>query len=228
MKTSYEITTTGAQGRSAPFIDSEALARELDDARKATLADPDASKPMKLSVGGLKGMVALVTTNIHHLARNCRKNHDDLEARIGELEAEVKALKETVSLTVEAACAKWTIDFERRAYDTWMREIDRLPKPKDGKDGLSVDDFDIGLDGHTLTLSLKSGERTITRKLHVPFPLYRGTYKYKSAYEPGDAMTYGGNLWICLKSTIKAPPSDCWQLAIRKGKDGKDLRQEEQ
>lgn len=50
---------------------------------------------------------------------------------------------------------------------------------------------------------------------------YRGTYE-SGAYETLDAVTWGGNLWICKEATESKPGENGhWQLAVRKGRDGR-------
>ena len=43
------------------------------------------------------------------------------------------------------------------------------------------------------------------------------------AYATGDAITWGGSLWIALRDNTEKPESgDAWQLAVKKGRDGRD------
>jgi integrin beta 3 len=59
--------------------------------------------------------------------------------------------------------------------------------------------------------------------------IYRGVFDGRT-YEPGDNVTWGGNLWICigttsLKPDFTAESAKYWTLAVkegRRGKDGKD------
>jgi polyhydroxyalkanoate synthesis regulator phasin len=43
-------------------------------------------------------------------------------------------------------------------------------------------------------------------------------------FEPGDLVSSGGSLWACMKDTSTRPSMDneFWQLAVRKGRDGKN------
>jgi len=45
---------------------------------------------------------------------------------------------------LEAHLAKWELEFERRAWDVLQKAIDKIPPPRDGKDGLPGKD---GIDG---------------------------------------------------------------------------------
>ncbi len=45
---------------------------------------------------------------------------------------------------------------------------------------------------------------------------YRGTYQRADEYRIGDAVTYGGALWIALECTRETPgKSNAWQLASK-------------
>lgn len=125
---------------------------------------------------------------------------------------------------LQAATATWQLEFERRATDTLRAAIEKIPEPvngKDGRDGLSPDDFEVKIDGRILTFALRCGEHVVTRELKVPWPLDKGIYRSGSSYEQGDTVTFGGSVWIALKDTRESPPSDSWRLCVKKGKDGK-------
>ena len=50
---------------------------------------------------------------------------------------------------------------------------------------------------------------------------YLGTW-VKGNYEPGNAVTHDGSLWICVAPTKGRPgPSAGWRLAVKKGQDAK-------
>jgi len=96
---------------------------------------------------------------------------------------------------------------------------------RDGKDGLSIEDFDIALkDGRTLEISLKCGDRVVTKSTRLDIPLDRGTFKPGNAYQKGDGVTYGGSWWIAQADTAESPgtESKAWRLAVKRGRDGKD------
>ena len=55
-----------------------------------------------------------------------------------------------------------------------------------------------------------------------------GVWKEGASYVPGDAVTLGGSLFIAQCSTTAKPgKSDDWRLAVKRGSDGRDARQEE-
>ncbi len=128
---------------------------------------------------------------------------------------------------LEAEIAKGLVDLERRATDTLQRAVDRIPAPKDGingKDGLSLDDFDASLDGRDLSLSMRCGETVVTRTLKLAIPIYRGTFQSGQKSQANDVYTFGGALWMAKGDTDTKPPSEDWRLMVQRGRDGKDLR----
>ena len=59
----------------------------------------------------------------------------------------------------------------------------------------------------------------------IPAMVYKGVWKESNgAYKKGHTVTQSGSLWVCLKATDTKPgSSDDWQLAAKRGTDGKDL-----
>lgn len=101
-------------------------------------------------------------------------------------------------------------------------------KGEPGRDGLTLTDFDTELseDGRFLTFSMENEGAKITHRLQLPTMIYRGGYKEGITYLEGDTVTFGGSLWCCSAETTEKPVEgrDCWRLAARKGRDGKDAK----
>lgn len=55
---------------------------------------------------------------------------------------------------------------------------------------------------------------------------YVGVYQDGKAYEPGELVTWAGSCWHCNEATRTRPGdgSPAWTLAVKRGRDGKDLR----
>jgi hypothetical protein len=56
---------------------------------------------------------------------------------------------------------------------------------------------------------------------------YKGVFKPGETYVPGNFISAGGSLWHCNTPTDERPGSggEAWTLAVKRGRDGKDLRQ---
>lgn len=94
-----------------------------------------------------------------------------------------------------------------------------------GLDGLGFDDLSVDFDGErTLTVRFQKGEKVKEFPLVLRIPLYRGVFEARK-HLAGDSVTYQGSLWIAKRDTEDKPyPSDDWQLAVKRGRDGKDGR----
>lgn len=96
---------------------------------------------------------------------------------------------------------------------------------KDGRDGFSLDDFGAELKdgGRILVLSLRAGERTVSRELKMPTMIHRGVYR-AGEYQEGDCVTFAGSTWHAVQDTKEAPggKSTHWRLIVKRGADGKD------
>lgn len=112
-----------------------------------------------------------------------------------------------------------------RVIDTGIRDG---AKGDPGRDALTLSDFDTELsaDGRILTLCLENGEMSVRHELQLPVMIYRGGYKEGVEYVEGDTVTFGGSLWCCSAPTTDKPIEgrECWRLAARKGRDGKDAK----
>lgn len=97
---------------------------------------------------------------------------------------------------------------------------------KDGRDGFSLEDFDIALEGRTLTLRFIRGDLKVERQVRIPFPQDCGVYQTQEKYEKGDGVTFGGSFWLAQvdEPTDKPGTSEQWRLAVKRGRDGKDAR----
>lgn len=110
-----------------------------------------------------------------------------------------------------------------------VEKIDALPKPKDGKDGFSLKDFDATLmdDGRTVLLSFEQGDQSYKVELGFPVMIYRGVFRDGETYAKGDTATWGGSLWHCdVDGTVEKPDSaeKHWTLVAKRGRDGKDVK----
>lgn len=99
---------------------------------------------------------------------------------------------------------------------------------KDGQDGLGFEDCTPSYDAETreVVLTWQHGERSKSVRIPVEIPRYRGIYSRGESYQSGDSVTFSGSYWIASKDTKAVPgapdaESRAWQLAVKKGADGK-------
>lgn len=91
-----------------------------------------------------------------------------------------------------------------------------------GKDGLGFEDMEFitGEDGRPVA-KFQRGE--IVKSIALPCIIDRGPYRSGETYQKGDAVSYGGGLWIAQDVTSEKPDGGSgWRLAVKKGRDGKD------
>lgn len=157
---------------------------------------------------------------------------DALRAHLGELVKDIQLpavpTVDEVAATFERRFSDLTLSWERQARDTFDKAADRMPVPKDGRDALALESFDMSIaeDGRTVTVKLQAGETLIEKSVKIPAVIDRGVYSSEGSYEKGDGTTYGGCYWIAQKDAPEGVPggSTDWRMAVKKGRDGKDLR----
>lgn len=95
---------------------------------------------------------------------------------------------------------------------------------KDGRDGFGFDDMDACVldDDRTIELSFRRGDEEKCFTFKWPTVIYRGVW-HEGAFSAGDAVTWGGSVWIAEKDTNAKPDAadSGWKLAVKKGRDGK-------
>lgn len=136
----------------------------------------------------------------------------------------VESVIASVSASFERRFSDMQLSWERQARDTFEKAIDRMPIPKDGvngKDALPIEAISIEQDERNVVIKLGDVERTI--KLDTVID--RGVWR-DGDYEKGDATTYGGSLWIAQVDNPDGAPgtNKDWRLSVKKGRDGRDLR----
>ncbi len=102
---------------------------------------------------------------------------------------------------------------------------------KDGRDGQhgTIDNIKAVYDGErTLTLSAKDGTPIDGGVIYLTgLLLDRGVYTQLRAYEAGDVVSYGGNIWIAQEATSAVPgrpgaAARAWRLSVKAGRDGRE------
>jgi hypothetical protein len=166
----------------------------------------------------------------HHIPQPVKGDKGDPGER-GESVDMAAVIAEVTRLT-ESNFAKWALDFERRALDrvdAFLRAIEKPRDGVDGKDGLGFDDLRNvkaeQIDDRIVRISVQRGEESIHLvDIKLSHPLHKGVFVEGVEYARGDQVTRDGCAWIALKESPQGKPgsSDDWQLAVKKGRDGRD------
>lgn len=93
----------------------------------------------------------------------------------------------------------------------------------DGSDGLGFDDLEfITDDAGRAVAKFQRGE--VVKSFVLPGFVDRGVFKGETEYLRGDAVTFGGCLFIAQKDAPEGKPGEGegWRLAVKKGRDGRD------
>lgn len=100
-----------------------------------------------------------------------------------------------------------------------------------GRDGFSLDDFDCQpVDDRTIKLMFTRGDEMHSYELEFPVITDCGVFKEGEQYVRGNAVTWGGSLWIAQRDTSSKPdaPDSGFRLAVKRGRDGKDFKPKDQ
>jgi hypothetical protein len=160
----------------------------------------------------------------------------DMDALRNHLDGLVKGIQppaapsvDEVAATFERRFSDLTLSWERQARDTFEKAADRMPAPKNGRDALPLESFDLvlGEDGRTVTVKMMAGETVLEKSVKIAAVIDRGVFKHDGYYEKGDGVSYGGCFWIAKCDKPQGVPGSGetdWRCAVKKGRDGKDLR----
>jgi hypothetical protein len=193
------------------LIKSDAIAPLLDLYAADAVAQHFAEHPVKHGVDGENATPAQIADAVSaYVKANPPKDGRSVTV-------------EDLGIFMEAALSKWALEFERRANDTLTKAIDKIPEPKDGRDGVAMPTLEY--DGkRTVTVKAASGEVIQVNKLAVP--IHTGFWRDGMDSEANDVVTHDGNAWRALRDT-KAKPchenKEDWILFVRKGRDGRDF-----
>ena len=101
---------------------------------------------------------------------------------------------------------------------------------------LTVDDLADAIEHHVIRaraplqaeiISLRKEIGSLREELGKRSTLkYEGVWNSEKVYNVGDFVTENGSLWHCWDANVGVRPgsSDKWQLAVKRGRDGKDGR----
>ena len=157
--------------------------------------------------------------------------------------------EEDIEKVLDRVISKHVLDLERRTNDMVQKAIDKLVQPKDGEpgsdgkngtdgmagsngkdgtDGFGFDDLTVvQLDEKRLQIVFTKGERKKEFVVDMPILVDKGVYKQGVTYTKGDGVTYAGSFWIAQTKSPNQKPGtgDEWRLAVKRGRDAKELSQ---
>ena len=216
-------------GRQMASIVREAtgpLLERIDALEKRLAAMPEPVAPVEIDIDAIAKEAASLMP--------APKDGDslvELKSHLAELVKQIETpTVDEVAAVFERRFSDLTLSWERQARDTFEKAADRMPIPKDGRDAIPLDSFDLALseDGRTLTVKMQAADGVVEKSIRVASIIDRGIYnKAAGDYEKGDAVTHGGCLWIAQQDAPEGAPGmggKGWRLAVKKGRDGKDLR----
>ncbi|WP_216671386.1 hypothetical protein [Mangrovicoccus sp. HB161399] len=93
----------------------------------------------------------------------------------------------------------------------------------DGQDGLGFEDLDFSSDGHGRPVAVfrRGGAE---KSVRLPCIIDRGPFRSGGSYEKGDAVSYGGSMWIAQEDGASERPDGGagWRLAVKRGRDARE------
>lgn len=221
----------------AELVDLEAIAKSA----AALVPIPEAKDGTSVTTEDVRPMLEeMVYKAVEALPKPEKGQDADMPALKAHLDELIKTVQPAAPLpapTVDEVAAAFerrfsdlTLSWERQARDTFEKAADRMPKPKDGRDAIDVEGFDLVLseDGRTVTVKMQAGETVVEKSVKIGAVIDRGTYKHEGQYEKGDGTSYGGSYWIAKCDNPQGVPGTGetdWRCAVKKGRDGKDLRE---
>lgn len=220
-----------ADGQSVTLDDVAPMIR--DEVAKAVAEVPPAKDGESVTVDDVRPILAeLVSKAVADVPKPQPGKDADMDALRSHLDGLVKSLElpkgpsvDEVAATFERRFSDLTLSWERQARDTLEKAADRMPKPKDGRDALPLESFDLALgeDGRTVTVKMQAGETVIEKSVKIASVMDRGVYSSEGSYEKGDGTTYGGCYWIAQKDAPAGAPgaSADWRMAVKKAATGK-------
>jgi integrin beta 3 len=105
---------------------------------------------------------------------------------------------------------------------------------RDGKDGergpagFSLEMFGAEqIDERIIRFTLGTEGEEAVCEFKLPVMIYRDIWNAERTYDEGDAVTWGGSLWVAQKDTPEGKPDapdSGWKLCVKRGRDGKDAK----
>jgi hypothetical protein len=107
--------------------------------------------------------------------------------------------------------------------DACLAEIAKIPRPRDGKDGLGFEDVSVIHDGERLiTIRFMRGDQTKEFTITIPAIIDRGIWR-EGKYAKGDGVTWDGSFFVAQCDTEEKPLlHQDWRQAVKAGRPGRN------
>lgn len=137
-----------------------------------------------------------------------------------------------------------SIDFEksypRGTYAQHKGGLWKSYQKTEGKKGwdclvCGIDNIEIKTaeDARLVSIEIETSTGKQVKQFRMPVTKYKGVFSSKAHYEEGDMVTWGGNIYHCkgeprgvalVNNEFPHPDNpEFWQLAVKRGRDGKDV-----
>lgn len=144
------------------------------------------------------------------------------------IEAEIeKAVKQIPAPKDGLGMAGSMIDRDGNLIITMTNGETKNLGPVVGKDGLSMESFEMAYDADAHEVVLKAMAAGKSHEIRYPAGGIHGKGYWRDGLEAkaGEAWVQGGSLWIAKRNTTESPShsSESWFMAVRKGRDGESV-----
>ena len=89
---------------------------------------------------------------------------------------------------------------------------------------MNVEKFVAGLHDYMAKALRPLAERIEALEQQQKSMRYRGVWQPAETYQKHNFITYDGSLWIAVDDEPGKPGAGGWQLAAKRGRDGKDVQ----
>lgn len=229
-RTALDAATKQAQEAAQKALDAASNLRQPEDGKSFTLEDakPIIDKAVEMICEDAEKAISEAVSTIP-VPKNGENGTsvtvDDVRPII---EAEIeKAVKQIPTPKDGLGMAGSMIDRDGNLIITMTNGETKNLGPVVGKDGVSMESFDMTYDADTHEVVLKAMAAGKSQEIRYPAGGIhgKGYWRYGLEAKAGEAWVQGGSLWIAKRNTTEAPShsSESWFMAARRGRDGESV-----
>ena len=209
-------------GRDGKDADPDVVAALVFDRVKAELETQGDSDPDVMTVEDIKALIVSEVASAVSDLPPAQKGDDGADGKDGEPGRDGLDVKDLFRADGGRLVAVMS-DGTTKDMGVFVGKDGNDGSPgKDGVDGLGFEDMEFSTDEHGRPVA-KFQRGDVVKTIQLPCIIDRGPYRSGEIYQKGDAVSYGGGLWIAQDHTSEKPDGGSgWRLAVKKGRDGKD------